>query len=67
MYAYIVQQANSVGDAPRLDVTTDSVLSARLPTSGPRRVLGVALVSIGQRIAGEMPARQAAQADRGCA
>jgi hypothetical protein len=67
MYAYIVQQASSVGEPRRPDVTVGSALAARLPNAGPRRALGVALVAIGQRIAGEMPARPTAQPDGDCA
>ena len=66
MYAYIVQQASSVGEPRRPDVVA-SALEARLPNAGPRRALGVALVAIGQRIAGEMPARPTAQPDGDCA
>jgi hypothetical protein len=67
MYAYIVQQASSVGEPRRPDVTVGSALEARVPSAGPRRALGVALVAIGQWVAGEMPARQTAQPDGDCA
>jgi hypothetical protein len=67
MNAYITQQAASVGVQPRPSVARERTPVARRSNGGARQTLGVALVAIGQRIAGELPAARAAQADNDCA
>jgi len=61
--AYITQQAASVGAQPRRRVADERTPVARRSNSGARQTLGVALVAIGQRIAGELPAPRAAHAN----
>jgi hypothetical protein len=68
MNAYITQQAASLGAQPRPSVAGERTPVARRSNGGTRQRLGVALVAIGQRIAGELPAAQgAAHADTDCA
>jgi hypothetical protein len=66
MYAFIIQQASSVGAAERQSLAVDAIREASPSNGRARHALGLALVSIGQRIAGEMPAGRA-QADPDCA
>ena len=66
MYQFISIQAASVGTQPReelLDGTHDTLVGS----PGARHALGVALVTLGQRVAGELPAGHAAQAEGDCA
>jgi hypothetical protein len=58
MNAFITQQAASVGAQPRPRVHVD-MAQAHRPNGSARQVLGVALVAIGTRLAGEMPAAKA--------
>jgi hypothetical protein len=67
MNAYITQQAASLGAGPRASVAGERTPIARRSNGGARQRLGVALVAIGQRIAGELPAVRAAHADNDCA
>lgn len=66
MYAFIIQQALSVGVQERDALAVDAIRDASPSNGGARQALGLALVSIGQRIAGEMPGGRA-QADPDCA
>jgi hypothetical protein len=59
MNAFITQQAASVGVQPRPRVTLETTTIARRPNMGARQALGVALVAIGTRLAGEMAAAKA--------
>ena len=66
MFGYISRQTSSLVAQPRRDVTLDAL--GALPSSGgTRQMLGRALVAIGQRVAGEMPAGRAPQPDGECA
>ena len=67
MYAFIIQQAQSVGARERRAQSVDAMREASPSNGGARHALGLALVSIGQRIAGEMPAGRVAQSDPDCA
>jgi len=67
MFELMSQQALSVGAQRRHEVAAETMRDARQSGGGPRQALGIALVAIGQRVAGEMPAGQATQADGDCA
>ncbi len=67
MFELMSQQALSVGSQRRREVAVETMRDARMAEGGARQALGIALVTIGQRVAGEMPAGQAAQADGDCA
>jgi hypothetical protein len=67
MNAFIIQQASSVGAQPRPPVAGERTPVARRSNRSGRQTLGVALVAIGQRIGGELPAARAARADNDCA
>jgi hypothetical protein len=64
MNAFITQQATSVGTQTRRRVAVETTPVAPGPNRGARQALDVALVTIGQRIAGELPAGQAMSANR---
>jgi hypothetical protein len=67
MFELMSQQALSVGAQRRHEVAVETMRDARLSNGGARLAIGVALVAIGQRVAGEMPAGQTAQPDGDCA
>jgi hypothetical protein len=67
MFGFITRQAQSVGAQGRHEVAVEAMRDARLLSGGVRQALGMALVTIGERVAGEMPAGQAAQPDGDCA
>jgi len=48
-------------------VPVEPIQAAPRASGGARRALGVTLVAIGQRVAGEMPAGHASQPDGDCA
>ena len=66
-FGYISHQVSKVTERPRLRVAVEPTRIARRSNGGARQALGVALVAIGQRIAGELPAGPAAHANRDCA
>jgi hypothetical protein len=67
MNAFITQQATSVS-SPRVGrVLVDAFRDASRPRSGARHAVGTALVAIGQRVAGEMPARRPVPVESDCA
>lgn len=66
MNAFIAQQATSVGAQPRRRVAVETTPVARRPISSARQTLGVALVAIGIRLAGEMPAGRAGRPEGEC-
>jgi hypothetical protein len=61
MNAFITQQAASVGVQQHPRVTVETTPVASRPNGGARQALGVALVAIGTRLAGEMPSAKAGQ------
>ena len=65
MNAFMIQQAASVGAQPRPRVAVETTPIARRPNRGARQTLGVALVAMGQRVAGELPAGQATPGEGG--
>ncbi|MEX2137215.1 MAG: hypothetical protein WEB29_09765 [Chloroflexota bacterium] len=65
MNTYIIQQALSVGVQGRDEPAAKTMRDPR-HTSGARQALGASLVSIGQRIAGEMPVARTARPDADC-
>jgi hypothetical protein len=67
MFEMMNQQALSIGAARRQELAIETMRDARRANGAARHAAGRALVSIGQRVAGEMPAKRAAQADGDCA
>ena len=67
MFGYISRQTSSVGAQPRYDASLDTTRKPARPSTGRRQALGQALVSLGQRVAGEMPATMAPQPEGDCA
>jgi hypothetical protein len=67
MFGFIMRQSSSVGAQPRPDLAFDTIGEARRSSAGPRHAIGRALVTIGQRVAGEMPAGRPSQSDGECA
>jgi hypothetical protein len=67
MFEMMNLQALSVGAGRRHEVALETMREARLSDGGARQAVGFALVSLGQRVAGEMSAGRAAQADGDCA
>lgn len=67
MFELMSQQALSVGAQRRREVAVETMRDGRSTNGGARQALGIALVTIGQRVAGEMPAGQASQPDGDCA
>lgn len=63
MFGYISMQALSVAAQRRPEVAVDAMRDARRSGNGPRQALGLALVAIGQRVAGEMPSGRAGSLD----
>jgi hypothetical protein len=66
MFELMSQLALSVGAQRRHEVALETMRDSRL-AGGGRQALGIALVTIGQRVAGELPAGHAAQPDGDCA
>lgn len=64
MNAFITQQATSVGAQPRRPRVPVDVTPADRQKGSARRAVGVALVAIGTRLAGEMAAAKAARPER---
>jgi hypothetical protein len=67
MFGFITRQAASVTAPAHHRVPVEPMRAAPQTSGGARQALGVTLVAIGQRVAGEMPAAQASQADGDCA
>jgi hypothetical protein len=67
MFGFISGQAASVSAPRRPTVAVEKLTETRPSGGGARLALGLALVSIGQRVAGEMPAGRATQPDGDCA
>jgi hypothetical protein len=61
------QQALSVGANRREELAIETMRDARRADGAARHAAGRVLVSIGDRVAGEMPARRAAQPEGDCA
>ena len=67
MFEMMSQQALSVGAGRRREVAVETMREVTLSSGTARQALGVALVSVGQRLGGEMPApRAATQPDSDC-
>jgi hypothetical protein len=66
MFGFITQQARSVSAPRREHVAVDAFRNAPRSNMGARHALGVALVALGERVAGEMAAAQARQPERDC-
>jgi hypothetical protein len=67
MFGYISRQTSSVGAQPSPSSTLDATGSAPQSGRGKRQALGQALVSLGERVAGEMPSGMAPQPEGDCA
>ena len=67
MFGFIIRQTSSVGAQPRPSVVFDAIGEPRQSSAGPRQAIGHALMTIGQRVAGEMPGGRAPQPDGECA
>ena len=67
MFELMNQQALSVGARRRRELAVETMRDARTPNGGARQAVGLALVAMGQRVAGEMPAGRAAQPEGDCA
>jgi hypothetical protein len=61
MFEMMNQQALSVGAGRRQELAIETMRDARRADGAARHAVGHALVAIGQRVAGEMPARRAAR------
>ncbi len=66
MFGYISRQTSSVGARPRPDVTLDATAEAQPSRGGTRQALGLVLVSLGQRVAGDLPTAMAPQPEGDC-
>jgi hypothetical protein len=66
MFEMMNQQALSVGAGRRQELAIETMRAARRANGAARHAVGRALVTIGQRVAGEMPARRAAQPEGDC-
>jgi hypothetical protein len=66
MFGFIIRQASSVSAQPRPQVPVDAFREVTRSRAGARRAVGVALVTIGQRVAGEMPAPPVVRAESDC-
>jgi hypothetical protein len=67
MFGFITRQAGSVAAQPRPRLPIEVRRATPRTSGGARQTVGVALVAIGQRVAGEMPAAHARQPDGDCA
>ena len=67
MFGFITRQAASVAAPPHHRVPVELTQAAHRTSGGARQALGVTLVALGQRVAGEMPAPTAAPEQRDCA
>ena len=67
MFEMMNQQALSVGADRRQEVAVTTMRDSRQGSGGARQAVGLALVSFGQRVSGEMPAGSNAQVEGDCA
>ena len=68
MFEMMNQQALSVGAGRRREVALETMHHVHRSNGGARYAVGLALVSFGRRLEGEMPApRAASQAEGDCA
>ena len=67
MFEMMNQQALSVGADRRHELAVETMRDSRYANGGGRHTLGLALVSFGQRVSGEMPASATSQAKGDCA
>ena len=66
MFEMMNDQALAVGAARRHELAVETMHDARLAHGGARQAIGLALVSFGRRVSGEMPAGQATQVEGDC-
>ena len=67
MFEMMNQQALSVGAGRRIELAVETMRDARLSNGAARHAVGRALVSVGLRVAGEMPAQRRSQPEGDCA
>jgi hypothetical protein len=67
MFEMMNQQALSVGAERRRELAVETMHDARLANGTARQALGLARVSFGQRVSGQMPASNASQVEGDCA
>jgi hypothetical protein len=67
MFGFISRQAASVSAPRRPHVASETMSETRPSGGGARQAIGLALVTIGQRVAGELPTGRATQPDGDCA
>lgn len=67
MFEMMNQQALSVGAARRRELAIETMRDAHSSSRPARQAVGFALVGLGGRLAGEMPAQRASQPDGDCA
>jgi len=67
MFEMMNQQALSVGAARRQEVAVETMRDSRQATGGARQTFGLALVSFGERVSGEMPAGNNPRVEGECA
>jgi len=66
MFEMMNQQALTVGAERRQELAIETMRDARRANGNARQAAGRAGVGIGQRFAGEMPAKRAAQPEGDC-
>lgn len=67
MFEMMNQQALTVGGARRREVAFETMRESRLSNGTAQHAVGIALVGLGRRLEGEMPApRAASQPDGDC-
>ena len=67
MFEMMNQQALSVGADRRRELALETMRDSRQGSGGTRQAVGLALVSFGQRVSGEMPAGNSPQVEGDCA
>jgi hypothetical protein len=66
MFEMMNQQALSIGANRRQELAIETMRDARRANGSARQAAGRTRVGIGQRFAGEMPAKRAAQPEGDC-
>ena len=67
MFEMMNQQALSIGAERRREVALETMREVRASSGAAQHAVGIALISVGRRLEGEMPApRATVQPDRDC-
>ena len=67
MFEMMNQQALSIGAARRRELAVETMRDSRQASGGTRQAVGLAVVSFGQRVSGEMPAGNGPRVEGDCA